>query len=161
MEVILQKDVDRLGKAFELVKVKDGYALNYLIPHKLALKATEAKKQRLVFDKKNHERKEAAHLKDAEALVKKLAEVSVTISVKVDEADHLYGSVTPQLISEKLEAEGYRINKKDIHIEEPIKALGVYNVKAHVHGDLTADVKVWVVKEGKVGEEAPAPAESV
>ena len=62
---------------------------------------------------------------------------------------------------ERLEAEGYRINKKDIHIEEPIKALGVYNVKAHVHGDLTADVKVWVVKEGKVGEEAPAPAESV
>ncbi|MFH0921210.1 MAG: 50S ribosomal protein L9 [Fibrobacterota bacterium] len=163
MDVILQKDVAGLGKAFELVKVKDGYAHNYLIPNKLAYPATEGKKQRLVLDKKNYERKEASHLKEAEALAQKLSEVSVTITVKVDEADHLYGSVTTQLIAEKLAAEGYTVNKKDIRIEEPIKALGVYNVKVHVHAELTAAVKVWVVKEGTADEEAvvPAPAENV
>jgi large subunit ribosomal protein L9 len=161
MEVILQKDVDRLGKAFELVKVKDGYALNYLIPNKLALKATEGKKKHLVLDKKNFERKAASLLKDAELLAKKLQEASVTITVKVDEADHLYGSVSPQIVAEKLAAEGFDINKKDILIEEPIKALGVYNVKVHVHASLTAEVKVWVVKEGSSAEEpAAAPAEN-
>jgi large subunit ribosomal protein L9 len=159
MEVILQKDVDRLGKAFDVVKVKDGYALNFLMPQKLALPATEAKKKRLALDKKNFERKEVSKLKDAEALAKKLEEVSITITVKVDDADHLYGSVTPQIVGEKLAAEGYNINKKDIHIDEPIKALGVYNVKVHVHQDLTAEIKVWVVKEGKAAEE-PVAAEN-
>ena len=160
MEVILQKDVDRLGKAFEIVKVKDGYALNYLLPRKLAQIATAGNRKRIDAGKKTYERKEATLIKNAQDLVKKLEEVSVTITVKVGEADQLYGSVSSQLIAEKLAAEGYNINKKDIKMDEPIKALGVYSVKVHVHQGITADVKVWVVKEGKTEEEAAPAAEA-
>ena len=159
MEVILQKDVDRLGKAFEIVKVKDGYALNYLVPRKLAQIATAGNKKRIQVSKKSFERKEELLVKNARDLAKKLEEVSVTVTVKVGDADQLYGSVTPQVIADKLAAEGYDINKKDVKIEEPIKALGVYSVKVHVHQTISADVKVWVVKEGKTEEEGAAAAE--
>ncbi len=160
MEVILQKDVERLGKAFEIVKVKDGYAMNYLVPRKLAQIATDGNKKRIQLSKKSHERKEAVLIKNAHEMAKKLEEVSVTITVKVGDADQLYGSVSPQLISEKLAAEGFNINKKDIRMDDTIKALGVYTVKVHVHQDITADIKVWVVKEGKVEEETEAETPS-
>ncbi len=150
MEVILQKDVDRIGKAFTIVKVKEGFALNYLLPQKLAVVATAGAKERIEADIKAHERKEIARRKDAAAMAKKLEDVSVTISVKVDESDKLYGSVNSQLIAERLAAEGYTIPKKDIILEEHIRALGVYPVKVNLHNDVTAEIKVWVVKEEAV-----------
>ena len=150
MELILQKDVDRLGKAYDLVKVKDGYAFNYLLPQKLAVPATEGKKKRIEADKKAYDKKEGNRLKSAQDLVTKLEEVSITISVKVDEVDHMYGSVTSQVIAEKLAAEGFKVNKKDVRLEHPIHELGVFAVKVHVHGELEANVKVWVVKEEAV-----------
>jgi len=160
MEVILQKDVDRLGKAFDIVKVKDGYALNYLIPRSLARLATLGNKKRIEADRKKFSRKEAALLKSAEEMVKKLEETSITITVKTGDGDHLYGSVSSQLISEKLSAEGFAINKKDIVLPEAIRTLGVYNVKVRLHHGISAEVKVWVVKEGKTEEEAVAPEAS-
>ncbi|MBL8027261.1 MAG: 50S ribosomal protein L9 [Fibrobacteres bacterium] len=147
MEVILQKDVDRLGKAFEMIKVKEGYALNYLLPRKLAVIATAGAKARIEADKKAHDRKEITRKRDAAALAKKLEDVSVTITVKVGEADQLYGSVTTQTIADRLAAEGHQIAKKDILLEEPIRSLGVYNVKINLHSDIVGEVKVWVVKE--------------
>jgi large subunit ribosomal protein L9 len=155
MEVILQKDVDRVGKAFDVVQVKDGYAINFLIPQQLAVIATPGKKQRIERDKKAFERKEGTRVQNAEQLAKKLEELSITITVKVGEADKMYGSVTPQMIAEKIAKEGYNIHKKDIRLEEPIKALGVYNIQAHLHRDVTADLKVWVVKEGKLETDKP------
>jgi large subunit ribosomal protein L9 len=152
MEVILQKEVDRLGKAFEMVKVKEGYALNYLLPRKLAVIATPGAKARIEADKKAHERKEITRRKDAAAMAKKLEDVSVTVTVKVGEADQLYGSVTTQTIADRLVAEGYEIAKKDIMLDEPIRALGVYNVKVNLHNDVVGEIKVWVIKEETVVE---------
>jgi large subunit ribosomal protein L9 len=162
MEVILQKDVDRLGKAFEVKSVKDGYAINFLLPQKLAVIATEGKKKRIEQDRKAFERKEAARVKDASATAKKLEELSLTITMKAGDEDKLYGSVTSQVVADKLNKEGFAVNKKDVLLDEPIKALGVYTVKVNLHHSVSADVKVWVVKEGKTEEEAaPAPAPAV
>jgi large subunit ribosomal protein L9 len=83
-------------------------------------------------------------------MAKKLEDVSVTVAVKVGEADQLYGSVTTQTIADKLTAEGYEIAKKDIMLDDPIRALGVYNVKINLHNDVVGEVKVWVVKEETV-----------
>ncbi|OGS35540.1 MAG: 50S ribosomal protein L9 [Elusimicrobia bacterium RIFOXYB2_FULL_49_7] len=147
MEVILQKDVDRLGKAFELVQVKDGYAQNFLFPGKLALPATVGKKQRIEADRKAYARKSESLAKQAAETAKKFEELSLTIQMKAAEGDKLYGSVTTQVLSEKLALAGYSIPKQDILLEEPIKALGVYSVKVNLHQNVTAEVKVWVVKE--------------
>ncbi|OGJ96466.1 MAG: 50S ribosomal protein L9 [Candidatus Raymondbacteria bacterium RifOxyC12_full_50_8] len=157
MEVILQKDVDRLGKAFDLVKVRDGYALNYLLPLKLAVLAAEGRKKRIELDRKTYERKQAQIMQSAQDIAKKLEELSVTISVKVGEGEKMYGSVTAQAIADKLAKEGYEIAKKDIRIKEPIRSIGVYNVPVKVHVTITAELKVWVVKEGEEGA-TPAPA---
>lgn len=160
MEIILQKDVDRLGKAFEVVSVKDGYAMNYLIPRKLGVIATAGKKKRIEQDRKSFERKEAHLVQKATELAKKLEELSLTITMKAGEGDRLYGAVTSAVIAEKLAKEGFNISKKDVLLDEPIKALGVYTVKVNLHQNVSADAKVWVVKDGKPEEEAaPAGAE--
>ena len=109
MEVILQKDVDRLGKAFEVKSVKDGYAINFLLPQKLAVIATEGKKKRIEQDRKAFERKEAARVKDASATAKKLEELSLTITMKAGEEEKLYGSVTSQVIAENSEFDSFEV----------------------------------------------------
>lgn len=147
MEVILKQKVDRLGEAFEIVNVKNGYAENFLIPKKLAVFATASAKSRIEYEKKLFAVREEKNLKNAEILSEKLKDVSVTIPVKVDDNEHLYGSVSSQMVVDSLKKEGYNINKKDVVIKETIKSLGVYPVEIAIRSGVSTEIKVWVVKE--------------
>ncbi|MBD3225060.1 MAG: 50S ribosomal protein L9 [Caldithrix sp.] len=147
MEIILRKDHDKLGKIGEVVKVKDGYARNYLIPRGIAYIASEPNKKRLENDLKQQSWREQKDRKHAEVLSEKLKNVSCTIPMQVGEEDKLFGSVTSQHIAENLEKEGYKIDKRKILLEEPIKSLGIYSVPLKLHPEVEATIKVWVVKE--------------
>lgn len=147
MELILTKDIEHLGKFGDVVNVKQGYARNYLLPRKLAVEATEGNKKAIEKKRLEIDKQEEQKRKEAEALVKKIEKLSLTASVQVGENEKLYGSVTTQDIAGLLKEEGFDIDKKKIELENPIKALGVYNAKIKLDPEVTATVKVWVVKE--------------
>jgi large subunit ribosomal protein L9 len=147
MKVVLVKSVDRLGKAGEVVTVKDGYARNYLFPQGLAMPSTPGGLARFEQEKKMEAQREIRRTREAEELSNRLALVSVTAAVQAGEDDRLFGSVTAQDVAELLAKEGYDIDKRKILLEEPIKALGVYTIPIKLHKDVTADVKVWVVRQ--------------
>lgn len=147
MELILIEDVKGLGKAGSIVNVKHGYAMNFLLPKKLGLLSNAHNKK--FFEEKNKKtmallEKQKASAKD---LVEKLSKISCTIAVKVGVEDKLYGAVTSSDISKSLEQMGFNIDKKDIVLEDPIKALGVYQIIIKLHSGIEAQLKVWVVKE--------------
>ncbi len=147
MEIILRQDYEGLGNAGEIVKVKDGYARNFLIPKGVAYIANEANKKRHEADLKQLGMQQARDKKAAEELSEKLKNVSCTITVQVGEEDKLFGSVTSLNIAESLEAQGFNIDKRKILLEEPIKSLGIYSVPVKLHSEVEGTVKVWVVKE--------------
>jgi large subunit ribosomal protein L9 len=147
MKVLLREDYKGLGEAGEIVKVKDGFARNFLIPQGFAFIATEQNRKRFENDLKQQSWKLERDKIQAEELSKTLENVSCTISVQVGEEDKLFGSVTSQNIADTLEEQGYKIDKRKILLEEPIKALGIYSVPIKLHPDVEASVKVWVVKE--------------
>ncbi len=147
MEVVLQKDYAGLGKALDVVTVKNGYARNFLIPTGVAVPATRGNKKMVAETKKHSEKREEKKLVEARELAKRIEKVPCTIPVKVGEEDRVFGSVTSQEISEFLKKEGFDIEKRFVEIEEPIKQLGVYNVPIKLHRDVHATLKVWVVKE--------------
>jgi len=147
MEIILRQDYEGLGNAGEIVKVKDGYARNFLIPRGVAYIANEANKKRHEADLKQLGMQQARDKKAAEELSEKLKNVSCTITVQVGEEDKLFGSVTSLNIAESLDAQGFNIDKRKILLEEPIKSLGIYSVPVKLHTEVEGTVKVWVVKE--------------
>ncbi|KMQ52910.1 50S ribosomal protein L9p [Chitinispirillum alkaliphilum] len=149
MQVVLMKDYGNLGKAMDVVTVKDGYARNYLIPSGVAVPATEGNKKIVAQAKNSAEKREEKKLKEARQLAKKIEQVPCTIPVKVGEEEKIFGSVTSQEIADLLNKEGFNIDKKAVGLDEPIKQLGVYNVKVNLYKDVYAKVKVWVVKEEK------------
>lgn len=147
MEVILKQDVDKIGKTGQVVKVKDGFANNFLIPKGMAMPKTQANLKKL--ERQNQER--LAELensrKEAEALKEKLAGLSLTIPALSQEGDALYGSIARQDIAAALKEEGLEIDKAVIFLEEPIKSLGIYEIPIKLHPEILAKVKVWVVKK--------------
>jgi len=147
MEVILIEDIPSLGKRGKIVKVADGYARNYLIPRNLALPATKQNIQKIQEQQKIIKIKEIKEKSDAEELAKQLAALSLTISKKAGENDLLFGTVTNADIEAELTKLGYEIDKRKIILEEPIKRLGIYEIPIKLHKDVSAVVKVWVVKE--------------
>ena len=147
MKVILKADVDNLGTAGAVVNVADGYARNYLIPRKVAIPATSNTIKAFEHERRSMEAKRAKRQKEAEAMKAKLERVSCSIAKKVGEQDKLFGSVTSQDIEKAFKAEGFDIDKKDILITEPIKALGVYTVPVRIYEEVVANTKVWVVRE--------------
>ncbi len=146
MQIILKTNVEKLGKEGEVVTVADGYARNYLIPKKLAIQATEKNRQLLEQEKKIEINRVAKAKKEAEVLANELANVSCTINVQAGENDRLFGSVTTNDIASALADLGYDIDKRKIILEEPIKELGLFTVPIKLHADITANIKVWVVK---------------
>ncbi len=154
MEVILLQDVKKIGNAGVVVKVKDGYARNYLIPNKLAtpatagaIKAFEAKKKKVTRDE---EKNKKAALITAETLSK----MSLTITVESGLNDVLFGSVTSESILHALRQEGLpagkagvQMDKTNIIIKEPIKKLGIYNIEVRLHPEVKQEIRVWVVKK--------------
>ena len=147
MNVILIQDVDKLGTAGTEVKVKDGYARNFLIPQKLAMAATPAALNFLERKRKERERLEQQHRTECEQMSEKMKDISLTISMEAGEEDKLFGAVTSEMVAENLAQEGVEIDRKQIILEEPIKRLGVYNVDIKLHPEVKTQVRVWVVKK--------------
>lgn len=147
MEVILIKTMEPLGNRGDTVKVKPGYARNYLFPKKLAVLATGSNRRGFKEEEKVLTRRDIVDMRAAKGKAAKLAEVSVTITVQVGEEDKLYGSVTSIDIAKELGLQGFEIDKKQIILEEPIKKVGVYNVALQLHREVGVPIKVWVVKE--------------
>ena len=146
MKIILPQDYEKLGKAYDQVEVKDGYARNFLIPKGIAIRATK-NNIRMIEEKLNlQKRREEKKLKQAQALAEKLKKLSITIPVQVGEEDKVYGSVTSQEIAVSLKEKGFEIDKRQILLEEPIKALGIYDVPIKLHPEVTGYVKLWVIK---------------
>lgn len=147
MKVILREDVPNLGTAGNIVKVAPGYARNYLLPRSFAVPATVNNMKAFEHEQRVMEARRDKRKKEAEGVKGKLERISCSISKKVGEQDKLFGSVTTQDIEKAFAAEGFVIDKKDILLTEPIKALGVYTVPIRVFDDVVANTKVWVVKE--------------
>ena len=147
MKVILMRDVERVGQAGDIVQVADGYARNYLIPHSQALMATDANVAQFETRRRQHEAAADREQRSAESLAERLAKTSLTAQVKVGEGDRLFGSVTVQDIAALLRDQGHDIDRREIEVDEPIRALGVYNVTVRLHADVTTTLKLWVVKE--------------
>ena len=147
MEVILRQAVDNLGHPGDVVTVSPGFARNYLLPRGIAFAATEGNKRRISQEKARLEAAEAERRSGAEDIARKLEEVSITFSARVGEEGKLFGSVTTADIAQQLEAQGYHVEKRQIDLHEPIKALGVYRVPIRLHADVRPEIKVWVIKQ--------------
>jgi len=147
VEVILRKDVADLGHAGDLVHVKPGYARNYLLPHGLALRATEGNRKRFEEERRQIEQAADRERERAQELAKDLEDRSVTFNRRASEEGRLFGSVTSTDIAEALEADGLEIDRRLIRLEEPIKELGVFTVPIRLHADVEPEIKVWVVAE--------------
>ena len=147
MEVILREHVDNLGQRGDVVKVAAGYARNFLLPRKLALAVTEGNRKIIERERKVADAREAEEKQTADALASRLAQAEVSIARRVGETEQLYGSVTSADIAEALAAKGLEIDKRRIHLDEPIKAIGEFTVPVRLHRDVTAQVKLLVVKQ--------------
>jgi len=147
MDVIILEDIEKLGKAGDVVKVRPGYARNYLVPNGKAIPCTKGNQKMIEQQKEIVARRKAKEVAKFESLSEKIASMSCTINVQVGEEDKLYGSVTNADIQRALLAEGIELDKRKIKLEEPIKSLGIYSVEIELHPDVHATLKVWVVKE--------------
>jgi len=147
MKVILREDVYNLGKSGELVTVKDGYARNFLLPRNLAMLANEANVRQLQHEKSVIELRQAKMKSAAQELGKKFDGASVKITRKVGEQDKLYGSVTALDVAEALAAANLKVERRMIHLPEPIRSIGTFEVELRLHREVTA--KVQVVVEGE------------
>lgn len=147
MRIVLRENVEKVGRRGEVVKVADGFARNFLLPKKLALEATGANLKRIEQERKVREVHEAKEKQEFQGLASRLSQLSLTAVRKVGENEALYGSVTNSDVGELLEKEGFSIDKRKILLDDPIKALGIYEVPIKLHPEVTATVKVWVVKE--------------
>jgi large subunit ribosomal protein L9 len=147
MEVILREEIDNLGRRGDVVKVAAGYARNYLLPKRLAVAANESNKKIVEQEKQAYLRRESKEIGDATDLAKMMGSMEVTIAQKAGENDQLFGSVTAQDIAAALERSGYSIDRKKVHLEEPIKTLGDFKVTVKLHREVTIELPVHVVKE--------------
>ncbi len=147
MKVILRNDVESLGKVGEIIEVKAGYARNYLIPRGFALKADKQNIKLLEDEQQKAQLKISKDKKSAQKIAEKLNIVSCTATVTVGEEDRVFGSVTTQEIADLLKDKGFDIDRKKIILDEPIKALGIYDIPIKLHSEVEAKIKLWVVKE--------------
>jgi large subunit ribosomal protein L9 len=147
VEVILRQAVEKLGNPGDIVSVSNGYARNFLLPRGVAYEATEGNKKRIAQEKARLEAAEAQRRETAQEYAKRLEEVSITFAARVGEEGKLFGSVTAADIAQQLEAQGYHVEKRQIDLHEPIKALGVYRVPIKLHADVKPEIKVWVIKQ--------------
>ncbi len=155
MKVILLQDVDNLGSEGEVVTVKDGFGRNYLIPKGWAHIATKGAIKARQEEMRQQVRKRAQRREGADLLKKELEKVEVVIEAKVGEENRIFGTVTPQQVSEKLAGHGFTIDRRHIRLNEDIRLIGVYTATVKAHAEVEAQVKVRVVPEGG-GEAAPA-----
>jgi len=147
MEVILRQAVENMGKPGDVVKVSNGYARNFLLSRGVAFEATPGNLKRIAQEKERLEAAENERRSAAQTLAAKLEQVSLTFSARVGEEGKLFGSVTAADIQQQLESQGFHIERRQIDLHEPIKALGVYRVPIRLHADVKPEVRVWVIKQ--------------
>lgn len=147
MELILKERVEGLGERGDIVRVKDGYARNYLLPKGLAVPATEAQKRILEEENRLRVIRDVKIKRSVQVVAEKMKNLSCTIVVQAGEEDKLYGSVTIHNITEAIVKQGYEVDHKQVMLDEPIKKLGVYTVPIRLHREVEVPIKVWVVKE--------------
>ena len=147
MKVILQENVDTLGRVGDVVNVADGYGRNYLLPRKKAILADERNVKLLTHQKLLAEHKKAKAVKESQTVQKRIEALTLSISRQAGENNKLYGSVTTMDIGDALRAEKIDIDRKMIHLEEPIKNLGMFTVDIKLHPEVVAHLKVWVVQK--------------
>lgn len=148
MKLILIQDVDKLGRSGDVINVKEGYARNFLLPCNKAKAATAGNMKLLEARKKKEAAEDERKTEGARAIANRISGLSLTVSMETGEESKLFGSVTSDIISERLlKDEGIEIDKKDIVVEEQIKKLGVYQVAVKVHPLVKASLRVWVVKK--------------
>jgi large subunit ribosomal protein L9 len=147
MKVILREDVEKLGKAGEVVKVADGFGRNFLLPRRLAVPANVRNLKSLEHDRRVIEARVKKTLKTAESLATRLSSVSLTIPAKAGEEGKLFGAITSRDIAEALGKAGVPVDRKTVLLTDPIKQLGDYKVKIKAGGDLAPEISVSVVAE--------------
>jgi large subunit ribosomal protein L9 len=147
MEVILREHVDNLGRRGDVVKVAPGYARNFLLPRKLALPVNEGNKRLIDRERRVAEVRELEERQQAEAVANRLSQIELVLARRVGETEQLYGSVTTADLAEALSAKGLEIDRKRIHLDEPLKALGEFTVPVRLHREVTAQLKVHVTKQ--------------
>jgi large subunit ribosomal protein L9 len=152
MEVILKEDVPKLGSRGDVVKVAEGYGRNFLLPKKLAIEANAANKAVIEQMKAAAVRRAARDKGDAESLARQFDGVNLHFTRKSGEHDALFGSVTSADIARELENRGFNIDRRKIQLQEPLKALGEFNVPIRLHRDVTTNVKVTITKEMEAAE---------
>ncbi len=160
MEVILKEDVAKLGSRGDVVKVAEGYGRNFLLPKKLAIEATPANRAVIEQMKAAAGRRLAREKGDAEALAQQLAGVQLAFARKSGEHDQLFGSVTSADIAHELEHKGLHIDRRKIQLNEPLKAVGEFNVSIKLHRDVVVPIKVAIQKEAAAESSAPETAET-
>ncbi len=146
-EVILRAEVENLGHAGDLVEVAPGYARNYLLPRGLAYVATEANKHRVAQEKKKYEEKLEHERAEAIALAARLEGLVLEFRAMAGEEDQLYGSISVADISDRLEALGFEIERSRVKLDQPIKALGEFEVPLRLHPHVTQPIRVRVDRE--------------
>ncbi|MGE4551642.1 MAG: 50S ribosomal protein L9 [Desulfovibrionaceae bacterium] len=160
MKLILRADVENLGSLGDIVTVKPGYGRNYLIPQGLAMTVTDANLKRFENERKKLEAKADSLRAAASELAAKIAACPITIEVRVGEGEKLYGSVTSANIAASLAENGLEIDRKKIMLDEPIRALGDFEIAVRLHPDVDAEIKLSVVRHGQPAE-APVADDSV
>ena len=148
--VLLREDVDDLGARGEIVRVRAGYARNYLLPRNLAVEATAGNVKGIESERAALLKKEAKERASAEAQSQQMGSLDLEFKRKAGEQGALYGSVTSMDIAEALRERGYEIDRHRIHLREPLKRLGEYTVPVRLHREVTIDLKVRVAAEGEV-----------
>ncbi len=156
IQIILIANVENLGTEGQTVSVADGYARNFLFPRNLAIPATPSNMKRVEAQRKKRDAVAAAALAAAQETVAKLSKQAFEITAKVGAEDKLYGTITAQDIAAALQKEGINVERKQIHLEHPIRTAGVFDVDVKLHPEVTTKVKIHIV--GGEGEATPAPA---
>lgn len=147
MEVILTKDVAKVGKAGAVVKVKDGFARNLLLPKGLALPVTSGNLKKLEQEKQKITQEMEKNKQEAIAIKTRLDALSLTIAAMAQDEKSLYGSITALDIANALKEEGVELDKNLIVLSEPIKSLGIYEIPVKLHSEISANLKIWIVKK--------------
>ncbi|HEX3926359.1 MAG TPA: 50S ribosomal protein L9 [Gemmatimonadales bacterium] len=148
IDLILREDVTSLGKAGQMVRVKPGYARNFLLPRGLAFEATDGNKKRIAAESKARTAKASSERAEADALAARIGAISLSFKAKAGEDGKLFGSITASDIAEQLAAEGVTIDRRKIELEHPLKQLGFHSVPVRLHHDVHAELKVNVAAQG-------------
>jgi large subunit ribosomal protein L9 len=157
-EVLLVKPVEGLGGEGDQVKVRAGYARNYLLPRNVAVPVTKANRKHVDALKKRRAEREATELNGAQELAKRLEKTSLAFAVTTGEGGKMFGSITSADLHEKLVAAGFNIDRKRIHLHTPVKTLGKHEVKVKLHADVTVELSFDVVSENPIEPSAEETA---